>query len=924
MDIRKILKYSLFGVVMLNAGIAVANEESDKFRAKAEQAIEKKDINTAIIHLKNGLKADAEDVETRMLLGNLYFLKGQYYKAEKEYEAILGRKKDDKLFILSLAESYQKQNKFDELLDKVHPGERGSEIESKILGIRGFAYLGKGQTGKAEELISEAVKLNPDDPNVMLWEVNLKLRMNELGKAEAALDRIIEKNPDFVPALVMKGNFAKTNNKLEEADLFYSRALEKQPENFQARLNRALVNVSAQKNESVAKDLDYLNSKYGKHPMVSYVNALVLSQDKKDDEATQKLLEMGTYVNEYAPALYLMGMLNYRNQRFEQAESNFRMLLGMAPNSSIVRIFLSNIYLQKNNPKKAVDVLNEVVDENTKDEQLLGALSTAYMRAGKPNEAAEVLERIVSIAPDNSLFQTRLALTKLQAGDQEKGIAELEKLAADNKDDLQLSMILAVSYIQANRLDEAEDVIVNLKSKMKDSPVPDNMLGAVYFKKLDIEKAEESFNKALSIKEDFVSPYINLAKIRVYQKDREGAREYLKKILDFDEKNLRAYMGLAELSLQMGKKKEVVDYLEDARDKNLENPRPTLALINFYLQEKDASKAMGEARKAVSKFAGNVAILDALGRAQLAANQPESAIDTYRKIVTMNKDLPMGYYRMAQAMYMAENIAGAKRNLKTAIEVDPNFMMAYRDLIQIALKEENYTEALAVAEEIKTTHKESSFGDMVAGDIYLQKKELDKALGRYQAGMKIQSNPQLLTRVYQAKYMQGNKSDAVAELEKWLKDHPEDPTILFLSAGHYLRDGESKKAIGQYEKLIKVSPENPMALNNLAWLYQDSDESKALAYGLKAYEIAPNSPLIADTYGWILVQKGDLDKGGDIVEAAAKAAEGNAEIQYHYAYVLYKKGEDDKAKEILERILSKEEARGSWDKANDLMKQIKN
>ena len=68
-------------------------------------------------------------------------------------------------------------------------------------------------------------------------------------------------------------------------------------------------------------------------------------------------------------------------------------------------------------------------------------------------------------------------------------------------------------------------------------------------------------------------------------------------------------------------------------------------------------------------------------------------------------------------------------------------------------------------------------------------------------------------------------------------------------------------------------------------------------------ELRPDSALIADTYGWLLMQRDKVKEGFNILEAAAKAAPDNVEIQAHYGIALSRVGEKEKAIEVLEAAL---------------------
>ena len=57
--------------------------------------------------------------------------------------------------------------------------------------------------------------------------------------------------------------------------------------------------------------------------------------------------------------------------------------------------------------------------------------------------------------------------------------------------------------------------------------------------------------------------------------------------------------------------------------------------------------------------------------------------------------------------------------------------------------------------------------------------------------------------------------------------------------------------------------------------------ARAAATAAKAYALAPDNAAIADTYGWILVQTGERQRGIRLLEQAASAAPDNADIRAH-------------------------------------------
>ncbi len=72
----------------------------------------------------------------------------------------------------------------------------------------------------------------------------------------------------------------------------------------------------------------------------------------------------------------------------------------------------------------------------------------------------------------------------------------------------------------------------------------------------------------------------------------------------------------------------------------------------------------------------------------------------------------------------------------------------------------------------------------------------------------------------------------------------------------------------------------------------------------KALKLAPNNPAFADTLGWILVQRGQVEAGLRYLRDARLRAPESGEIRFHLAYALAKTGRTAEAREELIAALS--------------------
>jgi Tfp pilus assembly protein PilF len=111
-----------------------------------------------------------------------------------------------------------------------------------------------------------------------------------------------------------------------------------------------------------------------------------------------------------------------------------------------------------------------------------------------------------------------------------------------------------------------------------------------------------------------------------------------------------------------------------------------------------------------------------------------------------------------------------------------------------------------------------------------------------------------------------------------------------------------KAAAAHYQALIAIEPNNAVALNNLAWIGGETGDPKALGYAERAVALAPRSAAVLDTYGSLLLKKGETEKGLEVMSRAAQAEPKRYDIRLNYARALAGAGQKDAARKELEAL----------------------
>jgi len=210
-------------------------------------------------------------------------------------------------------------------------------------------------------------------------------------------------------------------------------------------------------------------------------------------------------------------------------------------------------------------------------------------------------------------------------------------------------------------------------------------------------------------------------------------------------------------------------------------------------------------------------------------------------------------------------------------------------------------------------------GYELAGDAWIQMNGYAEAGAAYAQARDRKPSAELVIKLSEAASRMGQHEEAVSILRAWLTEHPEDARVQHFLGATYLSMEQNDEAIRQYEKVLETEPDNVVVLNNLAWLYSLNGDPRALVLAERAYHAIPDDVGIQDTYGWALVQQGEVDKGLRLLSQAVEQLPDKAEIMYHYAVALLKSGRQQEGRRVLVSLLKEGQSFEGRDEATALL-----
>ena len=890
---------------------------------RAKDFESKGNLPASIIELKNALQKNPDSAQARWLLGLVYLKQNQGNEAESQLNRAVQLGINPDSMRIPLARAWLLKGDFDQVLDRLQPtGKETPKILAQILEIRGNALLGLGKGEESCPLFEQAIKADNTYVPAYLGQSRCEYSTGHPAQALVTAQKGATLDPAQLDSWYLLGDLYRAMNQPQQALTAYNHALKIQPDDFIALSSKAMTLLSLNQTDEAAKDITRLKVIRPHAVMTLYLQAYLDYHQGKYNAAADLLQQVLRTDPNNLQAQLLFGTVNYATQHDEIALNSFNKVLATIDLPE-ARLLLAATQLRMGSGHDALTTLSPLLEQGNNAKAFLLA-GQIVLNQGDYTKALAYLNQASKIDPKDSVIRTTLASNQLLTGNQQ-GISGLESVITDNPQDTQAYLLLAAAQASKADFNKAMITLQKMSAAQPKNPLPHLLMGRIYRLQNNPASARLAFESSLKIDAGFLPAAGALAELDIDQKHPEQARLRYQSILAKAPDNLGAMLGQVRIDRALGDQNNYIADLKNAIQKHPNAHEPVIALTNFYIQKTHQPQlALDIAKKAAQSYPEDPGFLDNLGQAWLAVGHKKNAIDTYTQLTQLQPNAPVAWYRLAWAQRVAGDLNSALQSLQKAILISPNYLDAHVALAGLYIAKGQSDDALKETKAIQTAYPQSPTGYNLEAELQarLKKPELSlQALTKaYQA---IPSDETVMTYHF-ALIRAGKTGHAEQVAQQWLEQHPNDIAFRMYLGNVYLDKQQTAQAIAQYRQVIQTAPYNVLALNNLAALLQQQNDPAAFTYAKRAYALQPDNPVVADTYGWSLLQQGKIGAALPPLNLAASALPQLPAVQYHLAVALVKTGELTKAKTLLQKIVS---AKQSFSERNDaiaLQKQITN
>ena len=557
------------------------------------------DMQKAKTDAKAALQRNPDHVRTRVLLGKIDFLQGNYQAAAEELQAALALATDfDVAYSLALADlELKKVSLATVLFDEM----KNSLPESAQLhALIGRAFLTTGYPQLATKEFERASTLDPKYPQVHFYlglaslfsaqapDVSHGESQVELAKAETSLQETIRLQPQDSRAFFYLGRCYASEEQWAKAADAYRSVIKLTPaaqqldaamvgahEGLAEALYKLGKNAEGDAEAAQAQRLRTTLQKDGASADVS--DAGKANSDSNQQELQSMMLRPGdaeqydakaeaAYTKSVSlllgQAYHNLGVIDARDSRYTEAAEEFSQAAKWEPSiASLDRNWgLAAFRAQKYD--QAAPPLKRELRRAPNDLSIREMLGLCYYMGDNFAESAETLRPVLDQLPDNAGLLYAAGVSLVRSGDAKNGARVFSRMLEKDQNVPAVHLMLGQAYAQEQNYPDARTEFARALQLDPHTAEAHYGSGMVALKQGKLDASADEFQQELSVNPGYVPAEYQLGYVRLEMHQVDVAVPLLRDVVSRQPNHSDAHYELGKALLEQGKVKDAIQDLE--------------------------------------------------------------------------------------------------------------------------------------------------------------------------------------------------------------------------------------------------------------------------------------------------------------------------------------------------------------------------
>ncbi len=277
---------------------------------------------------------------------------------------------------------------FDEVINEAEVLIKKNKHQT-IFNILSLAYQSKGEFGKSEKIMDEALKLNPNNPYFLNNMGITQHKMENYKKAEEYFLRGLKIVPNYINILNNIGNLKKDLDQVDEAIKYYKKSLEVNPNIVQPLLN---ISICLQSKGDFEEAKNYLRNILKIDPKFTVADRLMSSMTKYQNknlhvqEMEKKISQLKLNDIQLSNLYFSLGKAYEDLEEFDESFKNYN-------KGNMILKKNSNFNLKKE--KTNFEIIKKIFTNNFKKSNPTNTRKLIFI-VGMPRSGTSLIEQILS------------------------------------------------------------------------------------------------------------------------------------------------------------------------------------------------------------------------------------------------------------------------------------------------------------------------------------------------------------------------------------------------------------------------------------------------------------------------------------------------------------------------------------------------
>lgn len=708
-------------------------------------------------------------------------------------------------------------------------------LEHHPSSVEGYNLLGIIETNQQDymgalESFKKALKLAPNSVKTYNNLGNAYIAMKDPDSAEKAFRMGLHLDPANPDGNYNLGVLLMMEGKSVEAIPHFQRV---PTQNVAARLNLIRAYFESKRTQDalrVATDVSTLN----KNDVQLHFSLGVLLASQKQYKVAQLELEKADALQpETFEIVYNLGQVYLRDGQNPKAQIALNRALKLKPDSVEAMYLLSQAYTNDGRPLDALDLLLRARNLAPENVDVIFLMAQISMSQNYFEDAIPLLESGVQIAPQRADVIAALGESYFMAGKVDKAIDQFTKLVKIENSGRSYSF-LGLSYRNLGRFDDAKKYFEEgIKLDPHNASCLFN-LGFIAERQGDAASAENYFQQALRFNPDFPDALLELANLRMAAKKYAQAEELLRRYVRVSRDPANGYykLAMAERSLhETAAADRDLNSFKTLSKSSASGPLPFENLFDYLNNRSKLAPGsrtqldLTELTNEVKKHPDQPQNLYLLAEAYLKSGDAENASSAIARL----DQLASGDFRTLAGVGVLlarfHKYDDAIQHFQRALQVNPNSDDVKVDLANAYFRKREYSQALAIAQQVSPDEQKDDAYLALLGDIYAHMGNAEPARRIFQD--EITRNPDN-EQAYLSLALLDLRGDDIAEARRiLLKGQARIPGSGKLYWGLGLTaamQGNSSDAAASLERAIDLLPEWSGGYSTLGVFYFETGQ----------------------------------------------------------------------------------------------------